>query len=202
LTALLHEESLGRDVPVHHTRRLDLDALVGADAAAHLPADDGFAGNHIALHFPALAHQHLAPGAHRADDGPFDLHHPLSGDVADDPHAGPDDRETGFGYRGAVSLLGEDGHVSYPDSRPKGDRATSPRGGFRNAGAARWIGLSCRKARLPAPLRPSRLRARPSAMRVHTWSHTRRCAARARDRKSTRLNSSHVSISYAVFCLK
>src|SRR5207249_12192187 len=26
--------------------------------------------------------------------------------------------------------------------------------------------------------------------------------ARARDRKSTRLNSSHVSISYAVFCLK
>src|SRR5437868_12908062 len=30
---------------------------------------------------------------------------------------------------------------------------------------------------------------------------TRRCARR-RDRKSTRLNSSHVSISYAVFCLK
>src|SRR5207249_11363134 len=27
-------------------------------------------------------------------------------------------------------------------------------------------------------------------------------AARAQDRKSTRLNSSHVSISYAVFCLK
>src|SRR5439155_21269131 len=26
--------------------------------------------------------------------------------------------------------------------------------------------------------------------------------ARARDRKSTRLNSSHVAISYAVFCLK
>src|SRR5215813_15192615 len=30
-------------------------------------------------------------------------------------------------------------------------------------------------------------------------SHAR---ARARDRKSTRLNSSHVRISYAVFCLK
>src|SRR5207249_9144276 len=28
------------------------------------------------------------------------------------------------------------------------------------------------------------------------------CARRDRDRKSTRLNSSHVSISYAVFCLK
>src|SRR5436309_14591196 len=30
----------------------------------------------------------------------------------------------------------------------------------------------------------------------------RRSAVRARDRKSTRLNSSHVKISYAVFCLK
>src|SRR5207249_11477899 len=28
------------------------------------------------------------------------------------------------------------------------------------------------------------------------------CKPRKRDRKSTRLNSSHVSISYAVFCLK
>src|SRR5256885_7295055 len=28
------------------------------------------------------------------------------------------------------------------------------------------------------------------------------CAARAADRKSTRLNSSHLVISYAVFCLK
>src|SRR5207249_10429586 len=28
------------------------------------------------------------------------------------------------------------------------------------------------------------------------------CLARFKDRKSTRLNSSHVSISYAVFCLK
>src|SRR6266540_6832385 len=29
-----------------------------------------------------------------------------------------------------------------------------------------------------------------------------RCGARGRDRKSTRLNSSHITISYAVFCLK
>src|SRR5258707_15506828 len=28
------------------------------------------------------------------------------------------------------------------------------------------------------------------------------CTPRARDRKSTRLNSSHANISYAVFCLK
>src|SRR2546426_3936699 len=30
----------------------------------------------------------------------------------------------------------------------------------------------------------------------------RRCVSRQRDRKSTRLNSSHLVISYAVFCLK
>src|SRR3989442_5997042 len=38
------------------------------------------------------------------------------------------------------------------------------------------------------------------------WSETssicRKTLARFRDRKSTRLNSSHVRISYAVFCLK
>src|SRR5437868_9113812 len=33
-------------------------------------------------------------------------------------------------------------------------------------------------------------------------ARARRCCGRPADRKSTRLNSSHVSISYAVFCLK
>src|SRR5215203_6681297 len=32
--------------------------------------------------------------------------------------------------------------------------------------------------------------------------HEGACPARSRDRKSTRLNSSHANISYAVFCLK
>src|SRR4030043_1628947 len=36
--------------------------------------------------------------------------------------------------------------------------------------------------------------------RGHSW-YTRRCR-RTQDRKSTRLNSSHGYISYAVFCLK
>src|SRR2546430_7128153 len=35
-----------------------------------------------------------------------------------------------------------------------------------------------------------------------TRGPTRRAVLRARDRKSTRLNSSHSQISYAVFCLK
>src|SRR3989442_15374805 len=36
-----------------------------------------------------------------------------------------------------------------------------------------------------------------------SWpSHWRFCESQSGDRKSTRLNSSHVRISYAVFCLK
>src|SRR2546427_9180874 len=34
------------------------------------------------------------------------------------------------------------------------------------------------------------------------WSTEKICASEKRDRKSTRLNSSHSQISYAVFCLK
>src|SRR6266542_3519279 len=41
----------------------------------------------------------------------------------------------------------------------------------------------------------------PSSLRVRVWRRPRRGSAAA-DRKSTRLNSSHGSISYAVFCLK
>src|SRR5699024_11361031 len=52
---------------------------------------------------------------------------------------------------------------------------------------------------------------RPANLRTHNFApfaacrRDRRTVARSRptlDRKSTRLNSSHVSISYAVFCLK
>src|SRR5207249_7056046 len=47
---------------------------------------------------------------------------------------------------------------------------------------------------------------KPAKGRVHTEVKQAftavRLAQRAGDRKSTRLNSSHVSISYAVFCLK
>src|SRR6266542_3483374 len=44
-------------------------------------------------------------------------------------------------------------------------------------------------------------RSRPRPRAQHTYVGTPPRAAR-RDRKSTRLNSSHGSISYAVFCLK
>src|SRR5207249_7602175 len=41
-----------------------------------------------------------------------------------------------------------------------------------------------------------------SAQRLHSMSRRPRVRRPSADRKSTRLNSSHVSISYAVFCLK
>src|SRR5690349_22537368 len=43
---------------------------------------------------------------------------------------------------------------------------------------------------------------RVRAVRQADGDQQRRDAVRSRDRKSTRLNSSHVEISYAVFCLK
>src|SRR5947209_10959820 len=43
----------------------------------------------------------------------------------------------------------------------------------------------------------------PVPTRTGSWSSARsRTGASATDRKSTRLNSSHANISYAVFCLK
>src|SRR5438067_9481207 len=43
---------------------------------------------------------------------------------------------------------------------------------------------------------------RPLARQGHQARRLRRRVLHREDRKSTRLNSSHVSISYAVFCLK
>src|SRR5207247_3711520 len=56
-----------------------------------------------------------------------------------------------------------------------------------------------------APAGTRRRTDRPSRRRAGTPSgaaHSRPSPARGRDRKSTRLNSSHEWISYAVFCLK
>src|SRR5690606_41630009 len=54
---------------------------------------------------------------------------------------------------------------------------------------------------LERPRRPLQERHRPGEPAAHRRSRGPR-RLRARDRKSTRLNSSHVKISYAVFCLK
>src|SRR6266436_7496386 len=60
----------------------------------------------------------------------------------------------------------------------------------------------------PRPGRPVRAARQGAAGKPLRWPHARRRhrshrkAHRPRDRKSTRLNSSHGYISYAVFCLK
>src|SRR5256885_16802719 len=67
-------------------------------------------------------------------------------------------------------------HDALPIWIPSGDRATGE-------SPPRWFGTPC-----PPP---------ESARRS-----SRRLPPRGEDRKSTRLNSSHLVISYAVFCLK
>src|SRR5438067_6898273 len=60
--------------------------------------------------------------------------------------------------------------------------------------------LPARAARAPRPRTPWPELASYSPARAPLLGHLFR--HKLRDRKSTRLNSSHVSISYAVFCLK
>src|SRR3989454_6498497 len=57
---------------------------------------------------------------------------------------------------------------------------------------------------LPQHVRPGRAAVPPAACLDRVRAHPVRAAVRdhAADRKSTRLNSSHLVISYAVFCLK
>src|SRR5690606_39758052 len=62
-------------------------------------------------------------------------------------------------------------------------------------------------SRPPSPTCPSSsgriARSSPSGTRRCRWGTiATRASSRTPDRKSTRLNSSHVKISYAVFCLK
>src|SRR5690349_22864961 len=59
--------------------------------------------------------------------------------------------------------------------------------------------------RSPSPEPPPRMRQRHAPhprQEKATLSHQETWPQQGRDRKSTRLNSSHVEISYAVFCLK
>src|SRR5437868_13043505 len=57
-------------------------------------------------------------------------------------------------------------------------------------------GARCRKRSIPSRISPRHAPRSPGCRRGG------RCESSSSDRKSTRLNSSHVSISYAVFCLK
>src|SRR5699024_12291098 len=64
-----------------------------------------------------------------------------------------------------------------------------------STGEAEVLGTALDRLLLPLPLRPA-----PGEDEVHQTRDQQ--SDGEGDRKSTRLNSSHVSISYAVFCLK
>src|SRR5215510_15796966 len=55
---------------------------------------------------------------------------------------------------------------------------------------------------LPTSTPPSSSSPSSTAAPARRTTHDRQAPGPLRDRKSTRLNSSHVAISYAVFCLK
>src|SRR5438445_3363695 len=56
---------------------------------------------------------------------------------------------------------------------------------------------------LPITVTARRRRWTPNGSRtIHSHGYSLKSAATVSDRKSTRLNSSHANISYAVFCLK
>src|SRR3989449_6088298 len=84
--------------------------------------------------------------------------------------------------------------------------------GVRNLGDHALFGGDLTHARLPAPVTTtrSRLRAADSARHARAFADVvtsgaapwRSLGRTSSDRKSTRLNSSHGYISYAVFCLK
>src|SRR5690606_40361334 len=80
----------------------------------------------------------------------------------------------------------------------------SPSGGAsESAGTQRFPGLRARRGRIVRVRRAARsLRLARRAARDDPGARALRGGARLADRKSTRLNSSHVKISYAVFCLK
>src|SRR3712207_7198116 len=68
-----------------------------------------------------------------------------------------------------------------------------------------WRALGRENTCNPREIVTDRLKSYPGALRDmrregELWRFTRH--RRGRDRKSTRLNSSHANISYAVFCLK
>src|SRR5690606_40136437 len=102
-------------------------------------------------------------------------------------------REGGRTLRGALSHGGAD-PVRRP---PRGGR----RGGPRPAAAGYPDGVAgARSGGGRCVRRPARLITRAGAQTLGGSSRLRTFSSR--DRKSTRLNSSHVKISYAVFCLK
>src|SRR5207253_5693056 len=98
-------------------------------------------------------------------------------------------------------------HISHSVARPQLPPHSSPLSFFFTAPAPTEIytlslhdALPISSARVAAVTSSSSARARPAIAMPRIMSAFQE--VRILDRKSTRLNSSHVAISYAVFCLK
>src|SRR3712207_7642736 len=91
-------------------------------------------------------------------------------------------RSTLFPYTTLFRSLGEEGQHRQPDQEPVGAAAAHPQGS-------------------PERLRLGR-RERVEVLQRGGEQLVERGERKVGDRKSTRLNSSHANISYAVFCLK
>src|SRR6266480_97473 len=84
LATFLHQQPFGVDVAMHDAGRLQLDAFLRVDRAAHFATDDRLATDDVALDFPASRHEDLLGGPHGPADRSFDLHDAVGRDVADD----------------------------------------------------------------------------------------------------------------------
>src|SRR5207249_8136369 len=97
------------------------------------------------------------------------------------------------------AVLGVDeGHVVHDEDVGLGDAREVLGGGLRRGSAVRAAVEGPRAAERAVP--GAAARQLGGGARIEDADEV--LVAAARDRKSTRLNSSHVSISYAVFCLK
>src|SRR5690606_41993158 len=94
--------------------------------------------------------------------------------------------------------------VAWPPSTMTRRPLTSPLFPYTTLFRSPWARLACgvrRPLRRPGESRPQGQREERHAQKGHAMNGLPEALA-VIDRKSTRLNSSHVKISYAVFCLK
>src|SRR6266496_3823279 len=114
-----------------------------------------------------------------------------------------DDQRTVAGAAPAVDVAGQRG-LLVPHRRPPvegvAEHVAEERDVARAAGSDHRREFTAAGAR--AHGRPTSARSRPGGAGTRERAARWPVAADRRDRKSTRLNSSHVEISYAVFCLK
>src|ERR1043165_1725838 len=79
LAAFLDEQALGVYVAMNDAGGLKLHPLFGVDRAAPFAADDRFAADDVAFHFPAPRDEDLLGGAHRPATRSLGLPHHLAG---------------------------------------------------------------------------------------------------------------------------